>query len=125
MTREIKFRGKHIEEGRWYHGSLIVEDENGCTIVGKLFGEVPVDPATVGQFTGLLDKDGREIYEGDVLKHVDYPGGGDFLYEVDISAKKGVAAYGPQVYEDADAFHEMQIVGNIHDNPEILNPKQS
>ncbi len=128
MKREIKYRGKDLEnENSWRYGSLIVYPNGNCVIVefDKDGNELSydVDSETVGQFTGLYDKDGKEIYEGDYLK-----GLGDEIYAVWYS--KELACYMVDlVVPDSQATDSLgcydiekyfEVIGNIHDNPELL-----
>lgn len=123
MDREIKFRGKRLDNGEWVYGFIVI-DFDGTHIVWQESREdvwtiETVDPATVGQFTGLKDKNGREIYEGDILE--EYPG---YYFEVVWSNewakfKLQWRTKGYQ-YPEWNRGVEMVVIGNIHDNPELL-----
>lgn len=127
--RKYKFRGKRLDNGEWVYGSL-------AETHGKLFIGIPtapdnpvymmdwhiVDPDTIGQFTGLLDKNGKEIYEGDILG---CPEDKYFLPET-LIFKEGCFmvedGYTTTAMNVIDEKYRT-IIGNIHDNPELLNEK--
>ena len=125
--RTIKFRGKDIGTGEWFFGNLFDKDRCGRThICTTRKGCLNIDPSTVGQFTGLLDNNGNEIYEGDILMFREEENGNDTLV---VMWDKGsfVAEY-PNRGEGAcirsnyfAAFPQMfRVVGNIRDTPELL-----
>lgn len=124
--REIKFRGKRLDNGEWVYGDLLhlvdgvyISNDNGCNMAR-------VDPDTVGMNTGLKDKKGKEIYGGDILAHngivighvVDGVRGYcfDVVYADPVSTSTW-SLYGVVVN---DYEGDVEIVGNIYDNPEVV-----
>ena len=114
--REIKFRGKW--NGKWYYGNLVVTIGGTCfiSLVGGVIQRVDTD--TVGQFTGLYDTDGREIYEGDVLGNK-YPTRYKFVNAV---VEWGVDGWLADCFSLREwlKLHTCIVVGNIYDNSELL-----
>lgn len=120
--RTIKFRGKKMADNWWIYGSLEQYPKIQVTYIHQYYPDVPyhikeeVIPDTVGQFTGLADKNGKEIYEGDILR---YPLSGK-TYQVVF--KDGIFL-GEGINGDGAASHffpSCEIVGNVYDNHELL-----
>jgi hypothetical protein len=119
MKREIKFRGKRIDNGEWVYGYYYSFTAAGKLIacimgIGKDTSTYMVDPETVGQYTGLKDRNGKEIYEGDITKDkrglVECVVFGDWAFRV--KGEKGIY-YKHNLYE-------CEVIGNIYDNPDLL-----
>ena len=131
--KEILFRGKAIDDN-WYYGVPLVFTEDYVCMTAPHTYNKAVIPETVGQYTGLTDKNGNKIFEGDIVKEV---------YEVFVSAREkekrtkigyveysdcsfcnGYYAYfwyGKEKWRGNFAIHRgCEVIGNIHDNPELL-----
>lgn len=130
--REIKFRAKRADNGAWVYGDL-THVQKICTVEevqgnGRRSEPVvsvanyDVDEETIGQYTGLKDRDGDEIYEGDILCFRDTKG---VSYRFEVVYEDGAFCFSH--YRER-AFTELRhhnlnkyiVNGNIHDNPELL-----
>ena len=142
--REILFRGKRVDSGEWIEGMLfngkedtfivphgneysydeqegLAFDVYGCKVV----------PETVGQYTGLTDKNGRKIFEGDIVNlkgNPAYPSWGFVDYNALVVYSDGAFSaidgteenHGLRRYNFTRAELDVEVIGNIHDNPELL-----
>lgn len=139
--REILFRGKTLDDGEWVYGGYFNDDYGKYNFrekavyhfisqrdIGGTF--VRIKPETLGQFTGLLDKNGKKIFEGDIID-IHQTVNGCNLFEIVWDKTKWNARYAiemviPRLYEydfnqlmDVDLFEkEIEVIGNIHDNKE-------
>ena len=115
--REILFRGKNLK-GEWVYGNYAFTDTNGkqhFIFQNEAFAN-KVIPETVGQFTGLTDKNGTKIFEGDIIKAMmDYGPAGFYERIVPIEWLNDVG-YQWQYFD----ISTIEVIGNIHDNPELL-----
>ena len=144
MNREILFRGKRLDNGEWIEVDAITQSDGRVfAIVGWdyaanktpcNFYALEVDPATIRQFTGMTDKNGKKIFEGDVVRFEDYccvekitaiAMGFVVFYDAEFCIEQisGIdrgwmnSFYGPDGKEFL--WNELEIIGNIHDNPEL------
>ena len=122
--REILFRGKRPNNGEWAHGFFVKmfgtyhiidkDDENTA---------YEVIPETVGQYTGLKDKNGKRIFDGDIVRC-----GTGRICKVIFFISPGVSGFDLVPIGGFDAppphnwslFADTEVIGNIHDNPELL-----
>ena len=125
--REILFKGKRADNGEWTEGYLFKE-WNRTFLLWGMTGDIPnmteVIPETVRQFTGLVDKNGKKIFEGDIVKTKSVIGKN--VYEVRFSeARRGwfPFACGDGCgcgEEEVECPEDVEVIGNIYDNKELL-----
>ena len=133
MKREILFRGKQVDTNNWVEGSLILL-KRLCGIgyyinqISSILCQLPVDFETVGKFTGLTDKSGKRIFEGDIMKSWLIDHSREWIHVVewrDLSwhfkctwASDRITMFSATMLHSKNCF---EVIGNIHDNPELLN----
>ena len=135
MNRQIIFRGKRLDNGEWVYGDLEYNSAKNIVRIhtydnnGEYLMQHLVQPDAVGQFTGLTDKNGKEIYEGDILHTIgknETTKGKDYYRSV--SFKRGSFCMNVADYNVTNPLHNhtiggslnWEVVGNIYDNPDLL-----
>ena len=112
--REILFRGKAIDDN-WYYGVPLVFTEDYVCITAPHTYNKAVIPETIGQYTGLTDKNGKKIFEGDIVAF------DENKYVIEWKVDRVGFGYGHRADRmlEIDGKH-CEVIGNIHDNPELL-----
>lgn len=143
MNREILFRGKCVDNGEWIEGNLLTypsgDTRIAVTVSGHknpaIYGSLEfVIPETVGQYTGLTDKNDKKIFEGDIIKFTTWDCQGSDTQHIGVvklaygmwsiwkssnSEYWGAdGAFGLYMVHSGD--DEIEVIGNIHENPELL-----
>lgn len=133
MERKIEFRGKRLDSSEWLYGDLMHDNHHGCYVYpndcGGLYTENKVNPDTVGQYTGMKDKNDKKIFEGDIIRVHDEDG-------IDIGVVRYNEDFGKYicVYSEISgnwfdfegtngeflALFCTKVIGNIYDTPELL-----
>ena len=132
--RKILFRGKRIDNGEWIYGDVVQFPTHGIVRIVEQepsYKDAEVDSETVGQYTGLTDKNGKKIFEGDVLNvHDQIPmfdgyDTDEIVYNGKVMYIKNQGMYVCEGNNDGNALcalnlDKCEVIGNIHDNPELL-----
>ena len=140
--REFLLRGKRTDNGEWITDSeTYIRDGDGIWLSDENLNVVTVIPETVGQYTGLTDKNGKKIFEGDILRGFEYPfcsnNNGEFNYFAEIVWFDDSSAFGIYTFKNPKSnvrgilegntdylkyfnVDKWEVIGNIHDNPELL-----
>lgn len=148
MNREIKFRGKRKDNGEWIYGSLFNCPNSTCPNLSyyiipdncaqcnlcddsmqgfKSKGVLEVVPESIGQFTGLKDKNGKEIYESDIIKYTvnSFKGEAEVIFDTGCFCLKYKQMldidYPCLALADEGSF---EIIGNVWQNPELAETKK-
>lgn len=119
--REILFRGKTVCNGDWVYGGITWNPSRKKVFIHTKWDECEVIPETVGQYTGLTDKNGTRIFENDIVKFDGYPEFYSYVCFENFAfmcKSKIFKQYG--YYISNESGHKLEVIGNIHDNHELL-----
>lgn len=126
---KVKLNGEKIKSN-WVYGGIFPQNGDGDFAIiyqqEPIIEKYPVYADTVGQYTGLTDKNGKKIFEGDIVKY------GDTVHKVVFEQRNGTAYFG-LVYSTLETLSfgyyqdlkQIEVIGNIYDNPELLGEENS
>lgn len=125
--RKIKFRGYQAQLKKWVYGNLIQLPNGGCFIFDykdNFEDRVYVVPESVGQYTELKDRFGKEIYEGDIVRFSESTLKREIMYIDDIAGYSCWFGSAPSLSQrltcDAILDYDIEVIGNIYENPKLL-----
>lgn len=135
--RDILFKGKRVDNGEWIIGLFIKDceiygykDEHTYIVIhehpSSCFGSdiyFEVLPETVGQYTGLTDKNGKKIFEGDIIKADNWLHSYMKIYTIVFEDSGFYAKYKDEDGWNFDHLANIEVIGNVFDNPEPLEVK--
>jgi hypothetical protein len=121
--REILFRGKRTDNGEWIEGYYIKGSTRHCIVMSLAnYPRYDVIPETLGQYTGLTDKNGKRIFEGDIVKAT---GTNDHIGYVTFECGKFITRCTCHPKSVCDIHPPIEeVIGNIHDNPKLLKESE-
>ena len=140
MNREIFFRGRSLSDGGWVYGDLEYERNKGLLSKvrihtykedGRYDRQYLVESDTVGEFTGMKDKHGKEVFEGDIVEVHDFTSAYAGKYRGVVKIYRGSwcveyfqttfdTTFHPSLFFDDFADRKTEVIGNIHDNKDLL-----
>lgn len=130
--REILFRGKRTDNGEWVYGNYYIAEKLDKSGVEYFIIEIEAEgsqyyviPETVGQYTGLEDKNGKRIFEGDIVYCKSRLDNANMVIIFECGQFRMVLSENYRSYQTNSGFYDIncfdkEVIGNIHDNPELL-----
>lgn len=133
--REIKFRAKRLSDGKWLYGDHFTNRGMHYITADKIISpfaapeDFQVDPKTLGQYTGTVDSDGEEIWEGDIIELLtETKDEHKYLAMAFIEEQANFSGVGSTIMSiiEIKTFYKRDhlVIGNVHDNPGIVNHPQ-